>query len=163
VGNDFDWGLSDLGKSQAKRDGKKAANEGLAIDLIVCSPSVRTRETAEIIAGEIGYSAKRIRYIEELKELQFGELEGTDAKEWWEAGNTYANLDSVSGAETIEALQQRADIVLKKIKDLPEENILIVSHSAFGRAFRRALQGIPHTDEFINGTSLPHAEIVQLI
>jgi probable phosphoglycerate mutase len=162
VGTELDQGLTELGREQAVNDGKKAAVAGLRFDLILTSPLSRARETADIIAAQIGYPPPRIETLDLIKELDFGELEGTECEVFY-SNNTYADLGNFKSAETIEQLQQRAEMALEHVRSLPQDNILLVSHSLFGRALRRVVESKPYTDEFTHGTSLPHAEILQLI
>ncbi len=163
VGTENDLGLTELGKEQALIAGRKAATDGPQIDVLVSSPLLRTRETAEIIAHEIGYASKNIMFSDLVIELQFGALEGTSWQAFWNINHGYEGLGTFEGAETIETLQQRAEKALLFLKSLPQESVLVVSHSAFGRALRRAVEGKPWTDEFTNGSSLPHGEIIQLV
>lgn len=95
--------------------------------------------------------------------MQVGELEGTSFAEFVKQ-YSYADLDKFKGAESIEALQQRSTRALAYVQSLPDEIILIVSHSCFGRAFYRSVEGRPYTDEFLPGTvPLPFGEISQLL
>lgn len=160
LGTENDLGLTELGEQQALQEGKKAAADGLKIDLMVSSPLPRARETAEIIAREIGYPPKDIVISDLFIEIQYGELEGTSWSAWWKAGNTYADLGKFAGSETMETLQQRAQKAYEYLQSLPDENILVVSHSAFGRALRRVVNGQPYTDE--QSISLTHGEIIRL-
>jgi len=41
-------------------------------DLVLCSPMIRARETANIICKKIGYEHNKIIYINELKEIDKG-------------------------------------------------------------------------------------------
>lgn len=165
VGTALDLGLTELGKEQAVNDGKKAAVAGMKFDLILASPLLRARETAQLIAEQVGYPAEKIELLDLIKEISFGELEGTDCELFYD-NYTYADLNEFKGAETIEQLQQRAERALEHIRQLPQDNILVVSHSLFGRAFRRVVNGQPYTEEFAHGkhaASLPHGEILRLI
>lgn len=164
VGTELDQGLTELGKQQAESDGRKAAAAGLRFDLILTSPLKRTRETAALIARQVGYPVEEIKVLDDLQELQFGELEGTECELFY-SNYTYADLGKFKDAETIERLQERAMKALEHICRLPQDNVLVVGHSLFGRAFRRALEGTPYTDEFAHGkhaASLPHGEIIRL-
>ena len=163
VGTTLDKGLTDLGKKQALAAVNQIQKEDLHFDCIITSPLKRAQETAQIIADGIGYAKSDILTSDLLVEVQTGTLEGTPWSAYWDKGLTYANLGDIKDAETIEALQQRAAQALSYVKTLPYENILVVSHSCFGRAFKRNLENKPYTDEFINHTSLPHAEVLRLI
>ena len=46
---DFDRPLKERGREAAEVVGKRMANEKLKHPLVICSPAVRTRETAEIV------------------------------------------------------------------------------------------------------------------
>src|SRR5882762_6928889 len=72
-----DTPLTDLGREQAKLAGDRA--DGIQPDLIVSSPLVRALETAQIIAGEIGYPLGKIATNDIFKERSLGSLEG---KSW---------------------------------------------------------------------------------
>jgi len=162
VGTELDQGLTELGREQAVADGKKAAAAGMHFDLMLTSPLVRARQTATLIAEQIGYAPADIEVFDLIKELDFGELQGTDCELFYD-NYTYADLGKFKGAETVEQLQERAEKALAHVRQLPQDNILLVSHSLFGRAIRRVVEDKPYTDEFTNGTSLPHGEILQLI
>lgn len=162
-GTPNDLGLTELGKKQALKGGESALDQGLMFDKILCSPLTRTRETADVIASTIGYDKSKIDYWDELLELQFGELEGTSWNAFWETGKTYADLPKYAEAETIEMMQERALRAFEKIKELPDETILLVSHSAYGRAMKRAIESRPFTDEFLGKNSLPHGEILKYV
>lgn len=163
VGAEYDLPLTPLGRTQAEDGVAVAIAEGIKIDKIICSPLVRAQETAAIFAKELGYPPKDIVTSDLVIELQFGVLEGTPWNTWWDKGNTYANLNKVDGAETIEVMQQRAEKTLVFLKSFPEDNVLVVAHSAFGRALKRVIDGRPYTDEFLHVNSLPHGEILKFI
>lgn len=158
-GGQIDAPLNNRGKQQALKAAKKAKQEGLHFDLIISSPMIRTKQTAEIIANELGYEVTKIRYDKRLMERDLGELNGTPVDDFF-AKYEYKDVDNVPGAETVEQMQQRAATAIKDIETLPEDNILIVSHSAFGRAFKRVLLNQPHAQEYDSPVvSLTHAEI----
>jgi phosphohistidine phosphatase len=46
---DFDRPLNDRGRESAELIGKRLASENLSAPLVLCSPALRTRETAEIV------------------------------------------------------------------------------------------------------------------
>lgn len=73
-GSRNDIPLNKNGEKQAKITGKyldKYRQKDKHFDLILSSPMLRTKKTAEIIAKEIGYK-KEIIYMDELKELDQG-------------------------------------------------------------------------------------------
>jgi len=162
VGTPLDQGLTELGRQQALQAGRRAQQAGFSFDLVLSSPLVRAQETAQLIAEQVGYPSAAIQTLELLIELQFGELEGTQCDLFYD-NYSYADLDKFHGAETITELQARAGQALEQLRGLPDQHILVVSHSLFGRALRRVVNGQPASDEFVHGQSLPHGDIIQLI
>jgi ribonuclease H / adenosylcobalamin/alpha-ribazole phosphatase len=162
-GSTNDLGLTEIGRNQAYTGANVAKATGLKPTRIICSPLARTRETAKIIAEVLGYPLEDIEYNDLFVEVQVGELEGTSFAEYVKH-YTYADLGQFKGAESIKVLQQRSARALAYVQSLPDEIILIVSHSCFGRAFYRVVEGRPYTDEFLPGTiPLPYGEITQLL
>ncbi|MGY3340231.1 phosphohistidine phosphatase [Streptomyces filamentosus] len=51
--DDFDRELSERGRGDAPRTGRWLADSGLAPDFVLCSPSVRTRQTWRLAAAEL--------------------------------------------------------------------------------------------------------------
>lgn len=145
-----DTPLNDKGRAQAARTAQQA--HGLNINLIICSPLSRARETASIIARAIGYPADKIEADDLLIERHFGELEGTP----W---STNVDMEQVPGAESEASLMSRAEQIATYVRTRPEDNILIVSHGSFGRALRHALNPtIP-----FEATQIGNAEILELV
>jgi phosphohistidine phosphatase len=61
--------LTPNGEEQIRSSGKALKKLGVDVDLIVSSPKKRARQTAEIVAGELGYSEERIEVTETLEPL----------------------------------------------------------------------------------------------
>ncbi|MFZ1483962.1 MAG: histidine phosphatase family protein [Candidatus Saccharimonadales bacterium] len=163
VGTPNDKGLTETGQKQAENGAKYAKEAGLKPDILFCSPLKRAQETAILLAKELGYPEKDIVTSGLFVEMQYGELEGTPWMAFWESGKSYKNLGDYAGAETLEAMQQRAKKALEYLQSRPEETILVVSHAAFGRALKREIDGKPFSDEFENHTELPHGEVNKLL
>lgn len=145
----LDTPLTDRGREQARVAAEQA--RGLGIDAIVSSPLIRALETAQIIARSIGYSADRIIVNNVFKERFLGELQGKS----WDTFDEDATDDN--GAETDEALLERAGAGLALLREIEADTVLLVGHGSFSKALRQAID--PHNiyDEPAN------AEIVQLI
>src|SRR4051812_29809317 len=88
-----DTPLAPEGTEQAHAAGEYAKN--LQIDCIVSSPMARALETAQIVAGHIGYSADSIIVSELFAEREFGTLEGTKYV-------PRMHMEGVEGVETAE-------------------------------------------------------------
>lgn len=161
AGNDTP--LTDDGRAQAKHAGQQAKADGLKFDLIVCSPMDRAKETAKIVAAEIGYSQGDILIWPKLIERSFGQMEGQPWNDFWQT-HPYKDTDSFKGAETVEQLQKRTETVLANLKDITVDNVLVVGHAAFGRALRRVINNEPYTNELEGELKqIPNAQIIKFI
>jgi uncharacterized phosphatase len=147
--------LTEIGKQQAKLAGQHAKR--LGIDYIICSPLGRAKETAEIIAKEIGFPIEKIEHNSLFTERHFGQMEG----EPWDID---ADVDGFVDIETKDSVLDRAHLALEHIETLNAENILIVSHGTFGRAFRSLTHPhLPFETKGTKETRFQNAEIVKLI
>ena len=130
--------LTSLGRKEALASAKKLAGD--KIDIIVSSPFVRTRETAEIVAEEIGMAKDKIIYNDELAEISCGEYEGTS---WSE----FSFEKKLNGVETLDQIRQR---VMKKMYEIDKKyegkNILIVGHGGPLNVIRLASNGLSEKD-----------------
>ena len=139
--------LTAEGRKQAMAAGKAAKD--LKIDLIVASPLTRAHDTARLIAKEMGYPEDKIELNSLLIERHYGELEG---KEWYPD----FNYDGIVDIETEDTLLHRARLALNWLESLDHDNIMVVSHGAFGRALRHhILEDFP----FSHPHKLKNAEI----
>ena len=155
--------LTEKGKQQAKEAGQSLKTKLPQVDLIICSTMTRAYHTAYIIAEEIGYPVEKIQKSDLLLERNFGALEGTPDGGYVDK-HGFESLDKVEGGETVKEMHDRALKALEMIESLPYDNILVVSHGTFGRAFRRVVNNRPHTDEYDRQVvRIPNAEILELI
>ena len=127
--------LNQKGRMQIAQTAKGLAGICSDIDLIVCSPLSRARESAEIAARNLHYPIDRIVVEPMLIERRFGEAEGMTAKERARRYPNYQYSDTgyhFPGIEEYEDLMERANSVFHKIVSIykDKENILAVSHGA---------------------------------
>lgn len=98
-------------------------------DVVLSSPLGRARQTAEIVAKQIG-----VRDIETeplLLERAFGIGEGMTYAEW---GEKFAKLDDIPGAESRTSVESRARALLAHIQQkYSGAKVLAVSHGALIR------------------------------
>lgn len=142
--------LAPEGIEQAHVAGQAAKD--LDINHILSSPFSRAHDTAIIIAEDIGYPAKNIEISELVIERGLGILEGTP----WKAE---LEVEGVEGVEPLEELFERARQAYAHVQSLPQDNILIVSHSGFGRTLRHII----HPEIPLRSPSFKNGTIVQLI
>jgi broad specificity phosphatase PhoE len=125
-------GVTDIPMNQTGIEQVKLA--GLAIkaedwDVVLTSPLSRAKQTAEIIASQLGFS--EIIEQELLIERSFGEAEGLSHEQW---RAKYSNLDQIPGGESRTQLARRSDFLLGKIsEEHPGKRVLAISHAALIR------------------------------
>ena len=126
-----DPGLTDLGREQARRAAARLAKRG-PIDAIISSPLRRTRETAEVVAEELGLD---VELEAGFAEAHFGEWEGLafpDVMERW-PDDTRSWLDSPAfsppGGESLDAVSERVDEARQRLlRDYQGQTVVVVSH-----------------------------------
>ncbi|MTA83846.1 MAG: histidine phosphatase family protein [Actinobacteria bacterium] len=98
-------------------------------DLILTSPLGRARQTAEIIAEQLGF--QEVHQQDLLIERSFGEAEGLAYEEW---KSKYSNLDELPGGESKSELLARSKLLMDTFADShPGNRILAISHGALIR------------------------------
>jgi len=142
-------GSTDIPLNATGREQAHAAAASLARsdwDAIVSSPLSRARETAQIIADDLGIELGPA--YDELIERHYGEAEGVveaEAELKW-PGKT------APGIETLDSVVQRGRSALSRIADdYGDDNVLIVCHGTIIRYTLAALAGRP-IDAIINGS-----------
>lgn len=132
--------LNDTGRQQAREAGDRLRETDSDWDLVVSSPLLRTRETAEIIADALG--APLGGTYDDLIEQDFGQGEGMLVSEFY---HRWPNRDFTDG-EHDEALGIRGVGVLGRIsEEHPRDHrILAVTHGSLIRGTVARLTGTPY-------------------
>ena len=130
--------LTELGREQARQSGKAILAQGIRIDHIITSPLERAVNTARLIAHEIGFIEARIQISELVIERSFGSLEGKPKGDAATMGDEYILS---CGGEIDPQIRARAQKFLESLRGI-EGNVLIVSHTGFGRRLRAVVEGI---------------------
>ncbi len=153
AGGEFESPLTENGKRQAKSAGQKLKDK--KIEIIVCSPMQRTIDTARIIAKEIGYKTKKIiqdeAFIEVFNKYYSGKPHSLRDRHIKEG----RLMDDIEHPDEVLA---RVNEGFKRIKKLPGDRVLLVSHGATGRMVRAIVENIPHHD-FMSHQRFDNAEI----
>lgn len=137
-GNDIP--LTSHGREQAKKAGQDLKDKG--IELVVCSPLIRTVETATIIAKELGYDPQKIVTNPLFAERRYGIYEGRPR----EIFDEDFLKDSVhNSVETTEQMHERLSKALDWLQSFKEDTILVVSHGGASRAVRVINQNLHHS------------------
>lgn len=136
--------LNDTGRAQAREAASALA--GRHWDAIVSSPLSRARETAEIIAAELGLPLGPA--YPELVERDYGPHEGDNSTD---CIRRYPNRD-YPDAETLDEVVERGLAGLERISaDLPNADVLVVAHGTIIRYTLARLAGHP-VDGILNAT-----------
>lgn len=126
----LDEDINETGINQALEAREKVKN--LDIDLIICSPLLRTRHTCEIVnANNIP-----VIYDERIEERDCGTLTGKELGEFYytDYWNYYSDK-KVEGLETISEIFERVRLFLEDIKErYGDKNILLVTHGGVSRS-----------------------------
>ncbi|MFA5651788.1 MAG: class I tRNA ligase family protein [Candidatus Paceibacterota bacterium] len=121
--------LTEKGREQAVEASKNLKDK---VDIIYCSPFMRTKETADIIAENIGYPKDKILYDDRLHEINGGEMDGRPDPEYqaFFTNRKEKFFRSPKGGETYtDAKKRMTDFLYDIDKKYEGKNILIVSHN----------------------------------
>lgn len=122
--------LSEEGKERAEKSVEIIKLVSPQPEIIISSDLARAADYATIIGHELNLKIK----LEPLaRERSAGEVEGMaqDNIDWEEYEKIVKPLRKHAGGESFEDVQGRAKEFLEKIKSLPFQTALLVSHSAF--------------------------------
>lgn len=152
AGSRYDVPLTSKGLEQADRTA--AQLKGKVPDLIVASPLLRAKTTAEHIAKKLGYK-KEIVLEPLLKERDFGDASG---EKWGSAIEEQIENGTVKDLETVEQLAERMQRLLDWFRDAPGETILAVGHGTAERMLQTVYLGKPAA-AFLETRELDNTEI----
>jgi len=142
-----DYALTEKGRKQAESLARRWKSERVKFDLIIASPLVRAKETAEIIASALD---AKVELDPILMERHIGEMEGLTAEEVRKRPHPpyVTPYDSIGGeGEGDWALFLRAGQALHSFLRRPPGSYLIVSHGGLLNQLMNAIIGIaPHVD-----------------
>ena len=134
--------LTALGREEAEATGHKLKQK---IDVIFCSPFHRARETADIIAGVIGYPKDEILFDDRLREQGFGELDGHPGGEYTKLFDDRKEYftNPKKGIETRQQVKDRVGGFLREMAATHKgKTVLIVSHSGPIWMMKSACEGL---------------------
>ena len=117
-------GVTDVKAAAGKLKDKK-------IEFIFSSPFLRTKETAKIIAHELGLGEDKIIFDDRLREISVGDFDGKSIEDYRNFFNS--NLEKFDkrppNAETMTEVRQRVMKFLYEVENSHKnKNILIISH-----------------------------------
>ena len=125
-------GVTDIPMNQTGIEQVKSAAKAINKsdwDLILTSPLGRARETAAIIAEQLGFD--EVQQHDLLIERSFGEAEGLAYDQW---KTKFSNLDEIPGGESRSELIARSALLLDSFLEAhPGKRVLAISHGALIR------------------------------
>jgi uncharacterized phosphatase len=125
-------GVTDIPMNQTGIEQVKSAAKAINKsdwDLILTSPLGRARETAAIIAEQLGFD--EVQQHDLLIERSFGEAEGLAYDQW---KTKFSNLDEIPGGESRTELIARSALLLDSFLEAhPGKRVLAISHGALIR------------------------------
>jgi len=128
------------------------------IDLIVASPLMRTKESAQLVKEALGFSDEQLVFDERLIELQAGAtLEGKTWSEYQAQFSSEAGAFTDTPAEgenRMDVVRRTADWLFETDKKYQGKNILVVSHLS-------ALFGLEVAAKGLNPEEAGNAKVTQ--
>ncbi|HVZ76225.1 MAG TPA: class I tRNA ligase family protein [Candidatus Paceibacterota bacterium] len=120
--------LTELGKEQVAKAAEFVRKEG--IDMIIVSPFLRTRETAQIVQRALGLPDQAVMVDERLREYGFGVFSGKKSEEFHAAISFESQFDTApEGGETFVDIRRRVgDFIFELERRYVGKRILIISH-----------------------------------
>lgn len=135
----LDEDINETGIEQAKKASEEVKN--LDIDLIICSPLLRTRHTCELV----NINKVPVIYDKRLEERDCGKLTNVELGDFYYTDYwNYYSKNKVEGLETIPDLFKRVKEFLDEIKEkYKDKNILLVTHGGVARGVYFYFNDIP--------------------
>ncbi len=154
--------LTETGKEQVA---KSAAAFGRKVDVIIASPLLRARESAEILAHTIGFPVKQIIYDNRLMEWEVSrEYEGKPRStmvQYYDYDYIRSPHRKFSDGENFAELVVRAGEFIYEIeKKYSEKEIFLVTHSGLARALLFIAGGFTF-DDLKNPFQLPRTAAIE--
>jgi len=125
IGNS-DPPLNDTGRSQAIEISKSLQSRG--IDMILSAPHIRTMETAEIIADELGFDRNKITKGLKLVERDFGDFNGKLKSEvdMFVLGSFFGNAATPNGETIKDTAGRIIDYMNNMVKIFRAKTMLLI-------------------------------------
>lgn len=136
-------GINKKGKEEAKAAAEQIKNE--KIDLIICSPLRRTKQTCKIInTNKIKVIYDKRILERDSRSMQFQPIEKIDFNQWYDVGKTKVYKNS----EGFKSILERVESFLEEIKiKYAGKNILIVTHGDVCKAIYAYLNNVSDPKE----------------
>lgn len=126
-----EYHLTEQGKGQVVASAQNLKDK--KIDVLIASPFVRTRETASLVAKEIGFPEDKIIIDEKLHELYWGDFEKKPLKDFMDVREDYMDSNNlevkIPGGESFQDAKNRFGDYIEELESkYQNKNILLVGH-----------------------------------
>lgn len=156
--------LTPEGRIQVRESAQKLMTEGA--DLIIASPFMRTKETAEIISAELNLPKEALIFDTRIGEISLGEMDGCSVEEYhaFLRANGGWHIATPQGGESWSDVARRVGAFLYDIETKYQgKKILIVAHNSplrmLGAVSDGAVLGSTAYDHDEHGKIFKNAEI----
>ncbi|NDE68112.1 hypothetical protein EB052_00735 [bacterium] len=127
--------LTEKGKTVARQSAEflKNLKENQKIDIIITSPVLRTKQTAQIAADVIGFDKKKIIEDKRIIEVQVGVYDGRSVDEFrasFATNEEYFTKTPEGGENFSDVRRRMGDFIYDLETKYEGKNILIVSHDS---------------------------------
>ncbi|MGM9971586.1 MAG: histidine phosphatase family protein [Anaeroplasmataceae bacterium] len=151
-----DFPLNETGKEEAKALGLWLKKNNMKFDVIMSSPLIRAKETAQIIKDVLMFEQDVI-INENFIERSFGECEGLDV-----CDEVFVNIlnDKAIGLEKSDDIKKRViDECMRMNSIYSDKKVLVVSHSHTIKALACAVDDSYKFNDKLNNCGLCHFKI----
>ena len=121
--------LTEKGKREVREAARELKNKN--IQMILSSPFVRTKETAEILAETLGLSKDAVVLDERLGEINLGEINGKPTSAYREFAETYEErfVKTPQGGENLIDMKRRHGALLYELENThANKAVLLIGH-----------------------------------
>ncbi|MEI6494528.1 MAG: class I tRNA ligase family protein [bacterium] len=140
--------LTEKGRDEVKKTAEELKDK--KIDFIFASDFVRTKETADILAAELGLKSEQIIFDQRLREWNVGKVNGG---KWADYDKTYPSkhdkLEKIpDGGESVREVKKRlGDIAYELENKYQGKNIVLISHGLPLFFLRAAMESLSADQE----------------
>lgn len=151
----YDEDINETGIKEAIEASDKVRD--LDIDLIICSPLIRTKHTMELV----NINNIPVVYDDRLIERDGGKLTLTVIDDFYfKEYYNYYSTEYIEGLETLPELFKRVHSFLDEIKEkYKDKNILLVTHGSVVRVIQFYFQEMPSDGMLLNISGQKNCEI----
>ncbi|HEX8946754.1 MAG TPA: class I tRNA ligase family protein, partial [Candidatus Paceibacterota bacterium] len=140
--------LTEAGRAQVRAAAEALKAQG-GVDRIFTSPFARTRETAMLLAKELGIPDTHVLLEDRLREIRTGVFDGKPVAEYeaFFASSDEWFTKAPEGGETVNDVRRRVGALLYELESRYQgERILLVSHEGPVHALHAASRGLTAAD-----------------